>query len=69
MSLALDSGVKVHGAASDAFFTSAGDCHIFPSDVGQESVYTFSNTKPAEGDGKHGDLKLTLFWGWEPSVK
>jgi hypothetical protein len=57
-----DSGVRVHGAKSDGYFTQVGDCHIFPSDMWHESVNTYTGD-PASGDGIHGDLKLTLFWG------
>ena len=63
-----DSGVRVLGATSDAYFKSAGDCHIFPSELWHESVNTFGN-ELRDDHNKHGDLKLTLFWGWEPSVK
>ena len=58
------SGVRVHGAKSDALFESVGDCHIFVSDLWHESVDTFSEPIEDDVDRLHGDMKLTLFWSW-----
>ena len=61
------SGVKVSGAGSAAYFTNAGDCHIFASELWHESVCTYPEAAAAVRagikQGNHGDLKLTLFWG------
>ena len=51
------SGVHVYGAPETAFFDKAGVCHIFLSELWHASVGWC-----ALPVGRHGDLKLTLFW-------